>query len=154
MPGRHAMPSAPTRPMLRAGIVAAAAVTGPLAITGTAMAAPSVSLDSNATWDRLAMCESTQNWDADTGNGWSNVLRMREVMLANGDGGKKIWMTEIGAPTCDCHDGVSQVEQAKQINDVLAAAAGLPPREPPEDDRPAAQHDSGQHRRRLDRVTG
>jgi hypothetical protein len=62
---------------------------------------------------------------ANSRNGWSDVLAMRDVMVANGDGGKKIWMTEIGAPTCDCGDGVSQEEQAKQITDVLAAAAGL-----------------------------
>jgi hypothetical protein len=78
MSGRHAMPSAPSRPLLRAGVVAAAAVTGPLAITGTAMAAPSVSPDSNATWDRLAMCESTQNWDADTGNGFKGGLQFTD----------------------------------------------------------------------------
>ena len=78
MPGRHAAPSTPSRPALRVGLVAAAAVTGPLAITGTAMAAPSVSPHSNATWDRLAMCESTQNWEADTGNGFKGGLQFTE----------------------------------------------------------------------------
>ncbi|MDD7969453.1 transglycosylase family protein [Actinomycetospora lemnae] len=78
MSGRHAMPAAPSRPLLRAGVVAAAAVTGPLAISGTALAAPSVSPDSNATWDRLAMCESTQNWEADTGNGFKGGLQFTE----------------------------------------------------------------------------
>jgi hypothetical protein len=56
-------------------------------------------------------------------NGWSDVGAMHDVMAGNGDGGKKIWMTELGAPTCDCADGVSPQEQAKQITDVLAAAA-------------------------------
>lgn len=78
MPGRHAKPSAPSRPVLRAGLVAAAAVTGPLAITGTAVAAPSVSPNSNATWDRLAQCESTQNWNADTGNGFKGGLQFTD----------------------------------------------------------------------------
>jgi hypothetical protein len=55
--------------------------------------------------------------------GWSDVGAMRGVMVANGDGGKKIWMTELGAPTCDCPDGVAPEEQAKQITDVLAASA-------------------------------
>ncbi len=60
----------------------------------------------------------------DTDNGWSDVGRMRDVMVANGDGGKKIWMTELGAPTSDpSAQGVSQQEQTKQITDVLAAAA-------------------------------
>lgn len=62
----------------------------------------------------------------DSNNGWSDVLRMHEVMVANGDGGKKIWLTEMGAPTSDIPgDGVSQQEQVKQIVDVLAAAAAL-----------------------------
>jgi hypothetical protein len=56
-------------------------------------------------------------------NGWSDVAALHDVMAANGDGGKKIWMTELGAPTSEDADGVSQQEQAKQITDVLAAAA-------------------------------
>jgi polysaccharide biosynthesis protein PslG len=61
---------------------------------------------------------------ADPENGWSDVGRMRDVMVAQGDGAKKIWMTEIGAPTSDpSAEGVSQIVQAKQITDVLAAAA-------------------------------
>lgn len=63
---------------------------------------------------------------ANSKNGWSDMLAMHDVMARNGDGGKQIWLTEIGAPTCSCYDGVSQDEQAKQITDVLAAAAGLP----------------------------
>lgn len=63
---------------------------------------------------------------ADSNNGWSDVLRMHEVMVANGDGGKKIWLTEMGASTSDIPgDGVSQQEQAKQIVDVLGAAASV-----------------------------
>ncbi len=59
----------------------------------------------------------------DTDNGWSDVGRIHDLMVANGDGGKKIWMTELGAPTSDpSAEGVSQSEQAKQITDVLAAA--------------------------------
>jgi len=61
---------------------------------------------------------------ADRENGWSDVERLHAVMSVHGDGAKKIWMTEIGAPTSDGADGVSQQEQAKQITDVLAAAAG------------------------------
>ena len=51
---------------------------------------------------------------------------MHDVMVANGDGGKKIWLTEMGASTSDIPgDGVSQQEQAKQIVDVLGAAAAV-----------------------------
>lgn len=62
---------------------------------------------------------------ADPEGGWSEVGLMRNVMNGSGDGGKKIWFTEMGAPTSDNGEGVSQQEQAKQITDVLAAAAGL-----------------------------
>lgn len=61
---------------LKVGVVAAT-VTAPVALAGTAMAAPSsdASPQSNATWDRLAKCESTNNWDADTGNGFKGGLQ-------------------------------------------------------------------------------
>jgi polysaccharide biosynthesis protein PslG len=61
---------------------------------------------------------------ADQDNGWSDVGRLRAVMDSHGDGGKKIWMTELGAATSDpSAEGITQLEQAKQIADVLAAAA-------------------------------
>ncbi len=64
---------------------------------------------------------------ADPANGWSDLARAHDVMTLNGDGDKKVWMTEFGAPTSDPDaEGVSQQDQAKQILDVLAgvAAAG------------------------------
>jgi hypothetical protein len=61
---------------------------------------------------------------ADPENGWSDIGRLRDVMVAHGDASKKIWLTELGAPTADSSaGGVSQAEQAVQISDVLAAAA-------------------------------
>jgi hypothetical protein len=60
---------------------------------------------------------------SDPANGWSDVGRVHDVMVAHGDGDKKIWLTELGAPTSDSPGGVSQAEQAKQITDVMAAAA-------------------------------
>ena len=59
-------------------------------------------------------------------NGFSDLAALHDVMAGNGDGGKRIWMTEFGAPTSEGGDGVSQQEQAKQITDVLAAVANLP----------------------------
>jgi hypothetical protein len=60
----------------------------------------------------------------DDHNGWSDVERVRQIMIANGDRDKKIWMTEIGAPTsAPSGGGVSQEEQARQITDVLWKAA-------------------------------
>jgi hypothetical protein len=60
----------------------------------------------------------------DSQNGWADVERVHQIMIANGDGAKKIWMTELGAPTSDpSAEGVSQDEQARQITDVLWKAA-------------------------------
>lgn len=60
----------------------------------------------------------------DPSNGWSDVEVVHRIMVDKGDGAKKIWMTELGAPTSDsAADGVSQDEQARQITDVLRKAA-------------------------------
>ena len=76
MSGRHRKPADHTRTMVRVG-VAAATITGPLALSGAALAAPA-SPDSDATWDRLAKCESTSNWDADTGNSFKGGLQFTD----------------------------------------------------------------------------
>ena len=62
---------------------------------------------------------------ADSYGGWSAVADMHNVMVSQGEGSKKIWMTELGAPTMPPPLGVSQEEQAEQITEVLAAAAAL-----------------------------
>jgi len=60
----------------------------------------------------------------DDDNGWSDVDRVHQLMVDNGDGAKKIWMTELGAPTsAPSAAGVSQQEQTRQITDVLWKAA-------------------------------
>ncbi|WP_110315007.1 cellulase family glycosylhydrolase [Mycolicibacterium moriokaense] len=60
----------------------------------------------------------------DDRNGWSDVERVHQLMVDNGDGGKKIWMTEIGAPTCAPEaSGVSQDQQAREITDMLWKAS-------------------------------
>lgn len=59
---------------------------------------------------------------ADPFNSWSDIARVHDVMTANGDGDRKIWMTEMGAPTASATDeAVSEDEQASQIVDVLAS---------------------------------
>src|SRR4051812_33227431 len=49
-------------------------------------------------------------------NGWQMMEDgMRQTMVANGDGGKQIWMTEFGAPTQGGGGAVSQSAQAQMI---------------------------------------
>jgi hypothetical protein len=86
MPGRHRKPSTladTTGSLALASLkvgVAAAAVSAPVVMAGVASAAPSAtaSPQSNSTWDRLARCESTNNWDADTGNGFKGGLQFTQ----------------------------------------------------------------------------
>jgi polysaccharide biosynthesis protein PslG len=55
---------------------------------------------------------------------WRDVEVVHQIMVDNGDGDKKIWMTELGAPTsAPSAEGVSQDEQARQITDVLWKSA-------------------------------
>jgi resuscitation-promoting factor RpfA len=68
--GRHRAPTTTGRTLARAA--AAGAVFGaPLALVGTAQAAPG----GGGTWDRLAQCESSGNWAINTGNGFSGGLQ-------------------------------------------------------------------------------
>ena len=52
------------RSLLRLAVVGAVAAGTPLALAGTASAAP------ESAWDQLAQCESGGNWSANTGNGY------------------------------------------------------------------------------------
>jgi polysaccharide biosynthesis protein PslG len=66
---------------------------------------------------------SPEGLAADPYNGWSDVGRVHTIMSIHGESGKRIWLTELGAPTFTGPGGVSQEEQAKQITEVLGAAA-------------------------------
>ena len=57
------------RNLLRVALAGAIAVGTPLAVSGTANAA------SGSTWDALAQCESSGNWNINTGNGFSGGLQ-------------------------------------------------------------------------------
>jgi len=60
----------------------------------------------------------------DTGDrGWSRMLRARQTMVQNGDGGKQIWVTEFGAPTGG-RKGVSPEQQAAIMYDAYRLWAG------------------------------
>ena len=52
------------RSLLRLAVVGAVATGAPLALAGTASAAP------ESAWDKLAQCESGGNWSINTGNGY------------------------------------------------------------------------------------
>jgi resuscitation-promoting factor RpfA len=52
------------RSLLRLAVVGAVAAGAPLALAGTASAAP------QSAWDKLAQCESGGNWSTNTGNGY------------------------------------------------------------------------------------
>jgi resuscitation-promoting factor RpfA len=57
------------RKLVRMAVVGAVAISAPLAVAGTANAAPS------STWDKLAKCESGGNWKINTGNGYYGGLQ-------------------------------------------------------------------------------
>ena len=63
--GKHRKPSNTTRTAARV------AVAGAVIATPIAIAAPANAAD----WDTLAKCESSGNWDANTGNGFSGGLQ-------------------------------------------------------------------------------
>jgi resuscitation-promoting factor RpfA len=52
------------RSLLRLAVVGAVAAAAPIALSGTASAAP------ESAWDKLAQCESGGNWNTNTGNGY------------------------------------------------------------------------------------
>ncbi|QMU20910.1 cellulase family glycosylhydrolase [Gordonia rubripertincta] len=60
---------------------------------------------------------------------WSTAARMwdmRDVMVAAGDGDKKIWMTEFGAPTGTATNSVSEAVQAQSIQIAVGAQYDAP----------------------------
>jgi resuscitation-promoting factor RpfA len=57
------------RRMIRFVVAGAVALGAPLAVIGTANAAPAT------VWDHLANCESSGNWGANTGNGFYGGLQ-------------------------------------------------------------------------------
>lgn len=62
-----------SRTLLRMAVAGAVALGIPLAIAGTATAAPAAAPAS--VWDRVAQCESSGNWQINTGNGFYGGLQ-------------------------------------------------------------------------------
>ena len=70
------------RSLMRLAVVGAVAAGTPLALAGTASAAP------DSAWDALAQCESGGNWGANTGNGYYGGIQFNaSTWHANGGSG-------------------------------------------------------------------
>lgn len=59
---------------------------------------------------------------------WGQMAAIHQLMAAHGDGGKKIWITEYGAPTGgpDPAHFVSEAGQAQEVTAAVAAAKSYP----------------------------
>lgn len=80
--GKHRKPSTTGRTIARTAVAGAVAGAPLIALVPTANAA------SDSTWDRLAQCESTGNWAANTGNGFSGGLQFTKSTWNAFGGGK------------------------------------------------------------------
>jgi resuscitation-promoting factor RpfA len=67
--GRHRAPSNTGR------VIARTALAGAVAGAPLVVVAPAANAASDATWDRVAMCESTGNWSINTGNSFYGGLQ-------------------------------------------------------------------------------
>jgi hypothetical protein len=63
------------------------------------------------------------------GSAWSEMSQtspsLRSLMAAHGDSGKKIWITEYGAPTSGTEHNVSDAEQSDELVQTIAQAKQL-----------------------------
>ncbi|MEJ8282067.1 transglycosylase family protein [Pseudonocardia spirodelae] len=114
MAGRHRKPTETGRMVARVSALAAMAA-APLGIAGTASAAESASsaapsVERTATWEKLAHCESTGNWDADTGNGFKGGLQFTPSTWKE-FGGRQY------APSAEQATKAQQIEIAKKVQE-------------------------------------
>lgn len=126
---------APTTPVIAAGLSRGDGADAPPAFV-TAMYAAGA----HGFFDALAMHPYIAGGDGTLAGarsrGWLDVASVRSLMVARGDASKKIWFTEFGAPTGPRWGpawlatlggafNVTQAEQARQIELVMSAIAGL-----------------------------
>lgn len=86
---RHRAPRAPRTPLVdgrRALGLAAVAAVAAVPVVGTG--ATEAQAASGATWDRLALCESSGDWDIHTGNGYSGGLQFSPSTWTGFGGGQ------------------------------------------------------------------
>jgi hypothetical protein len=67
---------------------------------------------------------------SDSWNPWSYIPEIHNIMVANGDGDKKIWITEFGCPTGSLNDGFpadcTDASLAQQITDAHEQQVNMP----------------------------
>jgi polysaccharide biosynthesis protein PslG len=73
------------------------------------------------TYPALPNDPSTSEW-----NTAQRMWQMRDVMVAGGDAGKSVWITECGAPTGTGRRAVSEQLQAETLRMILATAENTP----------------------------
>lgn len=59
--------------------------------------------------------------------GWNTAMKlwpMRDIMIAGGDSGKQIWLTEFGAPTGTAANAVTEQVQADTVGIIMDAVLG------------------------------
>jgi polysaccharide biosynthesis protein PslG len=79
-----------------------------------------------AQFDILSLHPYTYPFSPDTANGdngWLDVETVRATMVANGDSAKKIWITELGVPTCGPGKASAVDAQPFTDNDYMTEAA-------------------------------
>ncbi|MHA6758478.1 transglycosylase family protein [Streptacidiphilus sp. PAMC 29251] len=92
------------RAALAVGVVAAVPVVGLVSATGASAA-------DSSTWDKVASCESTNNWSANTGNGFYGGLQFTP----------STWAAFGGTAYAASADQASQGQQIAVAENVLAA---------------------------------
>ena len=102
--GKHRKPSTTGRNIARTAV--AGAVVGAPMVT----LMPAANAASDSTWDKLAHCESTGNWAANTGNGFSGGLQFT----------KSTWKAFGGGQYAPAAHQASRAEQIAVAEKVLA----------------------------------
>ncbi len=102
--GRHRAPCTTGRTIARTAIAGAVAGAPLLA------AAPAANAATDATWDRVAQCESSGNWSINTGNGFSGGLQFTP----------STWRAFGGAQFAELADHASREQQIVVAERVLA----------------------------------
>jgi nucleoid-associated protein YgaU len=111
-PSRALSPDSPA-PHRRGRRTAAAVATtvGAAAIATTTFALPAQAASSNAVWDRVAKCESSNNWHINTGNGFYGGLQFSA----------STWRAFHGTKYASQANHASRLEQIEVARRVLAS---------------------------------